>query len=88
MIQPVQIRFRHTEGAEVIEIATGDYLGHEVGTMSYLSGHTPPRYSVNGTKFFSFDAALHACMAEAYRYIAQQRDEEAADAYDPADDAS
>lgn len=72
MIPPLSIHLRNDTG---IEIASGPFLGHQVGTISYVSdgaGRGP--WLVNGHRFKGFSSALHQAMAEAYAYIARQGD--------------
>lgn len=76
MIQPLQIKLVAQERGERIEIASGDFLGHEVGTLSCAvdasAERIPNTYSVNNRHFVGFTAALNACMSEAYAYVAAQ----------------
>jgi hypothetical protein len=81
MIQPIQIKLMSQSDSERIEIASGPFLGHEVGVLRALpcaDGHV--RFQVNGALYLSFSAALNACMSAAYAYVAQQEEGEALDA--------
>lgn len=75
-MQPIQIRLRRENGGgETIEIASGDFLGHQVGqmTVSYEGGS--PIYNVNGDRFYTYEGSAHAMVAAAYDYVAHQLDD-------------
>jgi hypothetical protein len=72
-MQPIQITLRPDgQSREFIEIATGDFLGHQAGTLSvdHVSGRT--EYTVNRVRWFTYEAATHAMVAAAYSYVADQ----------------
>jgi len=86
MIQPLQIRLvssRAHGGSHIerIEIATGPFLGHEAGTMSLAvdaRGQVIENtYAVAGQHYAGMEAALNACMAAAYGYVAAETSAEA-----------
>lgn len=75
MIQPIQIKFRSESEREIIEIASGPYLGHECDVMRLMPSGV---YMVGGHEYCGLDAALHAAVARAYLYVAQQESEKSA----------
>lgn len=77
MILPISIRFRTQRfRGELIEIASGPYLGHFVGTMSPAvdpRGEVlPDTYSINNVHYVGLEAACHGAMAAAYAYVAAE----------------
>lgn len=76
MIQPITIKLRRDELREIIEIASGDFLGHQAGVLSRaVDASAQPigdTYAVNGRHYRGLNAALNACMAAAYEYVADQ----------------
>lgn len=76
-MQPIQVTLRRENGGgETIEIATGHYLGHQVGVMTVSYEGGAPVYNVNGERFHTYQGCAYAMIAAAYEYAAQQEEDQ------------